>query len=134
MKKILRHFIIASVSLYLASNFAKGLIFEKGIETIVITGLALTIASLIVKPLVNILILPINLLTFGLFRWVSSAVALYLITLITPGFKIAGFSFAGFSSAWFDLPPIFLPGILGLVAFSFLISFISSFSFWVFKS
>ncbi|MBL7036579.1 phage holin family protein [Candidatus Microgenomates bacterium] len=133
MKRILRHFTIDTVSLYLASSIASGLVFEKGIETIVFAGLGLTLASLIAKPIINVLMLPINLISFGLFRWVSSAIALYLVTLVVDGFQIVKFHFGGFSSVWFDLPNFTFEGVAAIISFSLLLSLIASFIYWLVK-
>ena len=131
MKKILRHYVINTLILYVVSRIAHGLYFENGLETIIIAGAGLTVASLLAKPVINLLLLPINLITFNLFKWVSSAVALYLVTIVVPGFKITGFIFAGLSSQWLDLPAINLSGFLAYVAFSFMFSFFASFIYWL---
>lgn len=133
MKRILRHFVIDSVSIFLVSSIASGLYFEKGIETLLLTGLGLTIASLIAKPVINILLLPVNLITFGLFRWVAAVVVLYIVTLVVPGFKVVGFKFSGYTSMWFDVPAVVFSGYLAYIAFSFLHSLISSFIYWLIK-
>lgn len=133
MKRILRHFVIDSVSIFLVSSIASGMLFEKGIETLLYTGLGLTIASLIAKPVINILLLPVNLITFGLFRWVAAVAVLYIVTLVVPGFKIVGFNFAGYSSVWIDLPSLVFGGYVAYIAFSFLHSLISSFIYWLIK-
>ena len=85
MKRILRHFVIDSVSVFLVSSIASGMVFDRGIETLLMTGLGLTIASLIAKPVINILLLPVNLITFGLF-WL--------------GFSSSCFIYCYFSRAW----------------------------------
>lgn len=131
MKKLLRHFIIDTATLYVVSYIATGLVFENGIKTIVFAGAALTVASLLAKPIINLLLLPLNLITFNLFKWVSSAIALYLVTLVVPGFKILGFSFSGFSSSWVYIPAISLGGILAYVAFSFVLALITSIIYWI---
>ena len=133
MKRILRHYLIDTVALYLVSNITQGLVFQKGIESILLAGAGLAVTTMLVKPIVNILLLPINLITFGLFKWISSAVTLYLVTLVVPGFNIVGFKFLGFVSGYFTLPQFSLSGILVYVGFSFLISIISSIIFWVVK-
>ncbi len=133
MKRILRHFVIDSVSIFLVSSIASGMVFEKGIETLLMTGLGLTIASLIAKPVINILLLPVNLITFGLFRWVAAVAVLYIVTLVVPGFKIINFYFGGYSNVWFDLPIVAFSGFLAILAFSFLHSIISSFIYWLIK-
>lgn len=133
MKRILRHFVIDSVSIFIVSSIASGMIFQKGIETLLLTGLGLTIASLIAKPVINLLLLPVNLITFGLFRWVSAVAVLYIVTLVVPGFQIVDFNFAGYSSVWFDLPVVYFVGFLAVLSFSFLHSLVSSFIYWLIK-
>jgi putative membrane protein len=133
MKKIFRHFAIDTLTLYAVSLFTAGLVFEKGLTTILLAGASLTVASLLARPVINLLLLPINLITFNLFKWVSSAIALYLVTLVVPGFKITHFYFAGMASNLFTIPPFSLEGILSYAVFAFIISFITSSIYWIVK-
>jgi len=110
-----------------------GMVFAKGVETLLLTGGVLTGVTLIAKPIINILLLPLNLVTFGIFKWVAFAISLFLVTLVTPGFKLADFVFSGYNSYWFSIPSISLTGLLAFLAFSFLISFVSSVIYWIFK-
>lgn len=131
MKRILRSYLVNTSSLYAASLVASGLVFEKGWESVLLTGVGLTVATLLVKPIINVLLLPINLITFNLFKWVSSGVAIFLVTLVVPGFKILYFHFPGLSSKWLDIPAISLDNFLKYIAFSFIIFFISSLLHWI---
>ncbi len=131
MKTLIKIYLTSTLSLYLASVVFGGMELSKGINSILLAGVALSLFSLLVKPLINLLLLPLNLITFGLFRWVSSAIALYLVTLVIPGFKIIAFVFNGLSSKWIDIPSINLTGILAMVAFSLVISVISSILHWL---
>ncbi len=133
MKRIIRAYFIAVLSLYLVDQISQGMVFEKGVETFLLAGLGLAVALLFARPVINILLLPINLVTFGLFRWVSSAIALYLVTLVVPGFNITKFYFAGLSSPWIDIPQINLKGFVAYVAFAFILSLVTSFIYWVRK-
>lgn len=133
MRTILKHFIINTVTLYLISQAVSGMQFAQGSYTLLLAGLVLTLTTLIIKPVINILLLPINLITFGFFKWVGYAITLYLVTLIVPGFKLLDFVFKGYNSYWFAVPGITLAGILAFIAFSFLISCISSLFNWIFK-
>lgn len=133
MRTLIKHFIIDTISLYLISLSVTGIVFEKGLETLFLAGFVLMLATTIVKPIINILILPINLVTFGLFKWVAYAITLYIVTLVVPGFKLLEFVFSGFNSYWVSIPAISLTGTLAFIAFSFLISFISSIVYWIFK-
>lgn len=133
MKTALKHFIIDTVSLYLISLVVSGIVFANGMQTLLLTGFVLMLATLIIRPILNILLLPLNLITFGLFKWVTYAIILYLVTLIVPGFSLVDFVFPGFYSVYFSLPAISLAGPLAFIAFSFLISFVSSLVYWIFK-
>lgn len=133
MRRAIKYFIVNSVALYLVSLVFTGLFFEKGAETIVLTGVALGLTSLIIKPIINLLILPLNLITFGLFRWVGYAVALYIVTLIVPGFRVLDFIFGGYASYWINIPAISLHGVVALIVFSFIISTTSSILDWLLK-
>lgn len=133
MKRIIRHYVYDTFALYAASQIAKGISFQGGLRTFFMAGLGITVAMLLVKPILNILLLPLNLITFGLFRWVSSAIALYLVTLVVPGFKVNGFYFAGLSTKWLDIPQLNLSGFISFIGFSFLISLVISFTFWIRK-
>ena len=129
----MKHFIINTVSLYLASIVISGIIFAEGTHSVLLAGVVLTLTTIIIKPIINILLLPINLITFGLFRWAGFTVSLYLVTLIVPGFKLMDFAFKGFSSYWFSIPPVFIAGISAFIAYSFFISIVASVLYWIFK-
>ena len=133
MKRLLRLYVFDTVSLYLASQMAGGLVFEGGITTLLIAGLGLVGSTLVVKPIINVLLLPINLVTFGFFKWASSAIVLYIVTLVVQGFDIVGFSTPALTSQWIDIPALQLEGILAFVAFSFLIFILTSVMTWLTK-
>lgn len=133
IRRALKYFLINSVTLYLLSLAISGMVFEKGFTTVVLAGVGLTVASLVIKPIINVLLLPINLVTFGLFRWVSYAVTFYVITLVVPGFKIVEFVFHGLNSTWITIPSLALSGVLAVIAFSFITSIVSSLLDWLLK-
>lgn len=133
MRRILKHYVADTAALYIASQLATGMVFEKGYETLLLAGVALTIGTILAKPVINLLLLPINLITFGLFKWVSSAIALYIVTLVIQGFRIENFFFAGVSTKLIDIPSFGFSGIMAYITFSFLLSFITSILFWILK-
>lgn len=133
MKRIIRIFIVETGALYIVTRIASGIVIERGLEGLLIAGAALTAMALFVKPAINLLLLPLNLVTLGLFRWVGQAIALYLVDLIVPSFSITGFNFAGFESVFISLPPLSLGNPISYVAFSFLLSLITTFTFWLIR-
>jgi putative membrane protein len=60
-----------------------------------LVAIVLSLANLIVKPILIILTIPITIVTFGLFLLVINAVIILLVdTLIPTGFEVAGFWWA----------------------------------------
>lgn len=82
MRTIIKHFIIDTIALYLISQAVTGMFFENGFYTLALTGAVLMLITMVVKPIINVLLLPLNLVTFGLFKWVAYAITFYLVTLI----------------------------------------------------
>ena len=133
MKRILRHFVIDTFCLWVTSQIAQGMVFQSGYKTLLITGIAVTMVSLVAKPVINLLLLPINLITFGLFRWVGASVILYLVTLLVKEFRIQSFFYSGLTNKWLELPVLNFHGILAFIAFSFILSLLTSFIYWLIK-
>jgi uncharacterized membrane protein YvlD (DUF360 family) len=135
MKKILRMAAREIIALYLTSLVATGMQFSGAkTESLIVAGLALAIATYLVKPIVNILILPITLATMGLFKFLAHTITLYIVDIGLPQFQVTGFHFAGFESPYFDLPPInFDAGFLSYIAFSIVLYAIVSTIHWVAK-
>jgi len=131
MRRLLRSFIFNLAALWLVTELFEGIAFTGGYQTLLLATLALTLVNLLVKPLINLLLLPINLITLGAFRWVVNVVTLYLVTLLVPQFTISAFLFPGFSYQGFIIPPINLGMIWVYVLTSLFLSVTTSFLFWL---
>ena len=133
IKKYLQLFLINFLALWLIGNFIPGVQFINGNQAIALASLALTLASFIIKPLVSLLLLPVNLLTLGSFRWLVNVITLWLVTLIVPQFKISGFLFKGFFYQGFTIPPMSINIFWAYVLISLTLSIITTFILWVSK-
>ncbi len=134
VKRILRVILIELAGLYIAVQVADGLVFKNQLEGFLITGAALGIAMYSIRPLINLLLLPLNLATLGLFRIVGHAITFFIVDVALTNFEITGFRFAGFTSSYFDFPAINLDkGPLSYLAFSLLIWFATAVINWVRK-
>ena len=133
MRGILKHFAVNIIVLYLVTQWFAGLSIANGTAGLIVAGVGLTLMNFLARPIINLLLLPINLITFGFFRWVASTFTLYLTTLVVPGFKITSFAFGGLSTKWIDLPALNFSGFMALVAFSLVISIFSSLIYWLVK-
>lgn len=90
MRNIIKSIILNALSLYFLSLIFTGLKFSSGLvlfEASFILGLLNTF----VKPVLTLLTLPINLVTFGLFSFVLNTFILFLVTKIVVGFSVSAF-------------------------------------------
>lgn len=88
MKKILKFTLLLSFCLVTQNELWHNLIFGQPVWTVVKVALILSIFEIIIKPILKILLLPINLLTFGLFKIVITALGLYLALFLLSDFKL----------------------------------------------
>lgn len=95
MKSLLRHFFVSVVAIFLLSKLLPGISYSHEPLTLMEAALLLTGVNLFLRPVVNLVALPINFLTLGLFSFLINAFLLYLVTLIVPGFKVTEFDFLG---------------------------------------
>lgn len=131
MKSLLRSFLINTAAIFFTSQLITGLSYNHQAETLFLSGAALTLVNLLVKPVIKLLTLPINLLTLGIFSWAVDILMLFIVTLLVPGFTVSGFQFYGFNVNGLVLPPFYVSTLLGFVSSSVAISFTSSFLTWL---
>jgi len=89
------HFIIRllinALALWLIAKYVPGFYMAGGVWTPIIAALIFGIVNALVRPIVLLLTLPISILTLGLFVIIVNALMFWLVTWITPNFKVSGF-------------------------------------------
>jgi len=88
--RIILHLIIAALAVYIASYLLPGVTVDSYWIAIIV-ALVLGILNAFLKPVLNLLTLPINILTLGLFSIVINAIIIILVDNIVPGFAVNGF-------------------------------------------
>lgn len=131
MKTALRYFLINLGSLWVTTKIIPGLTYTGGVKSLIVGGLAFMLINLILVPLLKILFLPLNLLTVGLFAWLTNVLALYALTTVVSDFKLVPYTFAGFSVNGIVIPSYELSTFLVAIAASFLIGIITHFLQWL---
>lgn len=131
MKTLLRYFLINLGSLYLATKVIPGLTYSGGFKSLAIGGIAFMLINLILVPLLKILLLPLNLLTLGLFAWITNVIALYALTTLVSDFALVPYIFPGYNAGGFIIPPYELSTFLVAVIASFLIGVLTHLMQWL---
>ncbi|HSB95054.1 MAG TPA: phage holin family protein, partial [Spongiibacteraceae bacterium] len=90
LSPFLLHWIIMSLSLWVASYVFSGLKFADT-SSLIISALLLGFANAIVRPLLVLFTLPLTLVTFGFFLLVINALMILLVSAVVRGFTVSGF-------------------------------------------
>ncbi|HAU98836.1 MAG: hypothetical protein UX04_C0001G0006 [Microgenomates group bacterium GW2011_GWF2_45_18] len=122
MKTIIRQTIFTAITLYILSASLSGITI-RNLSVLLLTSFVFTILHIFVKPILKVLFLPVNIITFGLFSWVLQALVLYLAILVVPGFDIQRIHLASFSIGSFEFASITLSRFWSITCVAFLISF-----------
>lgn len=73
--------------------FPHNIIAFGGILTILVAGTILWLLNILLKPVFQVLSLPLTILTLGLFWFVANAAVVRVASALIPGFQIHGFRF-----------------------------------------
>ena len=90
MFKPIIHVLAIAGTLLLVANYVPGIVVA-GFYTALIAAIIWGLMGLTVRPILLILTLPINLITFGLFSFVLNALLFWFLSSFIQGFAVAGF-------------------------------------------
>src|ERR1700757_3314571 len=93
MKSILQSIGIYLLALYFMPQIVPGFTIEGGFMTMLIGSVVLALMFLILKPILNIISFPVNMLTLGLFSIITNAFILYLLTILVPNITVQPFAY-----------------------------------------
>ena len=122
MKDFLRQSLINSFSLYLVSSVFPGLTVPRMVFNLIWAGIIFTLINRLVKPIIKLFLLPINLVTLGLFGWLANVLVLLIATRLVDSLTVAGFVSQPFSYSGFSVPGLTFSPFIALVVASFLLS------------
>lgn len=92
--KIILHWIALSIAVWVTTKVLSGININP-LWVVLIIGACLTLVNMFIKPIINILTLPLNIITLGLFSLVINGVIFwYLGSGVIQGFTVETFSAA----------------------------------------
>lgn len=131
MKHLLRLYLSSLVGLYVCQYFISGFKINGGVENFLISAGVLALIYLIAKPVLKILMLPINFLSLGLLGWLVNVALLYLLTKLVPYVNVYPWSFSGFSYNGFLIPAYDFNELMVFILVSLLLSFVVNLTNWI---
>src|SRR3989338_8936959 len=104
MRAILKQTLINSFSLFFLAAVYAGLKIPVDILGLLWTGLVLTLLNYLAKPLIKLILLPLNLLTLGLLSWLSQVLVLVIAVRLVPDLQVLTFVAPAWQQSGFSVP------------------------------
>lgn len=131
MKPFLRTILFNSFSIFFISQILPGVKVSGGLITYLVGGLALTLLFILLRPVLRVLTLPLNLVTLGMFSFLSNVIIFYLLTVLVIGISITSFTFPGINYSGFVIPSIYFNTLFAFIITAFIQSLCVSFLNWL---
>ncbi len=106
---LLLRLVFSTVAIIVAANLLDGVVVTN-VTTALIAAIVLGFLNAFVRPVLQILALPITILTLGLFYFVINIFMVYIAAALVDGFAVSNF----ISAALFALIVAVISGILGM--------------------
>jgi putative membrane protein len=126
MKHLVRSFLFNVFALWFTGQILPAFSISGSWQTLLFAGLVLSLLMLVIKPVLKILFIPINIITFGLLSWIINVIVVYLLTLLVAQVQVTAWIFPGVAMWGFVIPQISLSYIASLILSTFSITFFSS--------
>jgi putative membrane protein len=102
------HWIVSALAVMLVAYVVPG-IHVDGFTSALIAAVMLAVVNILIRPIIELLSLPVTILTLGLFGWIINAAMFGLAAYVVPGFSVDGFLPALIGSALLAI----VTGLLG---------------------
>ncbi len=103
---LLIRLVISTIAIIVAANLLDGVVVSN-VTTALIAAIVLGLLNAFVRPVLQILALPITILTLGLFYFIINILMVYFAAALVDGFSVDGF----ISAAFFALIVAIISGI-----------------------
>ncbi len=132
IRLILRSLAINIASVYITFQILSGIIsYVGGVQTLVLAAVLIAVSNLLVKPLINLFLLPIHLLTLGISRWVANLITLYLVTLLIPSLSIHSFTSQKLDLIYLIIPSIHFSAFGAFIVATLTLTAVFHFLYWL---
>ncbi len=124
MKKIFKFTLLLTFSLITINQIWGNLTFQNIPWSIIKIAFVLSIFEVILKPIIKVLLLPINILTLGTFRIIINTFGLYLVTFLFSDFQVGNINYPSTNFWGIQIPQLTFNGFFAYLITSLTLSFI----------
>ncbi|MDO8488331.1 MAG: phage holin family protein [bacterium] len=132
LRLLLRTIGINLASIYITAQILSSVIsYVGGYQTLFMAAVVIAVVNLFVKPIVTLLLLPIHLVTLGVFRWIANLVTLYIVTWLVPNLQIHAFAFPGLNLHYLIIPATNFSAFGAFIISTITLTFTFHFMYWI---
>lgn len=91
MRKFIIQLVAGVLALWLATIIVPSVKFEGTVWYLIFAGLVLALLNLIIRPIIELITLPIKIITLGLFSLVIGTLMVWIVDIVFPQLIIPGF-------------------------------------------
>lgn len=92
MKHIFRGILVYSVAIALTGLFLPGIDYGNQVGTLILTAIVMGIVNTFLRPVLNLILLPVNIITLGFVGLLMNAIILFIVTLLVSDFNVIPFT------------------------------------------
>jgi putative membrane protein len=126
MKYLARIVLYNMFALWITSLLLPTITVTGSWQAFLVGAVTLSLLMLVVAPVLRILFIPVNILTFGLLSWVINVIVLYLLTVFVSDVRIVPWEYSGGHWQGFVLPQMTFSYPVALIVSSFCLTFFSN--------
>ena len=131
MKGYFRSFFITAFAFWVVLEVIPSVNLKGDWQTFILVSAAIFVASVFIKPVIKLIFLPFNLLTFNLLSVLITAAVLFFLSFIVPQLRIDSFNFQGINYNGIVIPPVEVNQLSTLFAAAIIITVISATLNWI---
>lgn len=133
MKFVLRKYFITVSSLFILSQLIPSIAIKNSWNGLFYASLILSLLFYLIRPIINLIMIPINLVTLNLSAWFVQIIIFYLWTVITNAVVISNWQFGGLNIGAITLSSFNLVKWQVIIVGALVYIFISKLLGWIFK-
>lgn len=132
MIKVIKKYILVALSLHFLTLIVPAFRINGPWYDIFYSAFILTALLIIIKPVLNLIMLPLNILTLNLSGWILNILIFYLWTYLVPNVSITAWKFKGLELGIISLTPMDFSYFVTLIIVSILFILLLQFTNWLF--
>ncbi len=98
MKGLILRWVINALAIYLTASIIDGITIDSFMASL-FAAFVLGLVNAVIRPIFDVIVLPLNILTLGLFTFVLNGVTLWIVAQTVSGFTVENVFFAGIFGA-----------------------------------